>query len=224
MGRRWVWVCAAVGLMGSAALGRPLPNNVIYYNGIPTLLDTDANDLVADYGSFNPSAFIQINNSVKAGYSSVPTTGVGIYSTHGQTTTNPTTGKGGTILAIFDNDLVGVTDWPIDSGHTVSPYCVIGKYTFIGDSNFDGQITPTDFTAVDANLGTTPPSGGGWLFGDMNLDGIVTPADYTYIALNLGYGVSDPWAPLALGAVPEPGGLALIGVAGVGVCRRRRAR
>src|SRR5207247_8539963 len=91
----------------------------------------------------------------------------GIISTTGQS-------AGNTILALIDNALVGASDWPIGSGNTVSANSVIGKYTYFGDMNFDGQVTSDDYGILDANLGTTPPLGIAWISGDSNLDGTVT--------------------------------------------------
>ena len=101
---------------------------------------------------------------------------------------------GSQILALFDNGLIGATDW-ID--RSIGANAIVGKYTYFGDANFDGQVTGDDYTIVDSNLNTTPPPGFAWLSGDMNLDGIVTGDDYTTIDSNLNLGVGDPLAPSA---------------------------
>ena len=75
---------------------------------------------------------------------------------------------------------------------------IVGKYTFFGDVNFDGQVTGDDYTVIDANLSTDPAPGLEWLSGDANLDGIITGDDYTVIDANLGLGVGNPLAPAEL--------------------------
>jgi hypothetical protein len=72
---------------------------------------------------------------------------------------------------------------------------IVGKYTYFGDANFDGQVTGDDYTVIDANLNVTPPVGMEWLYGDANLDGTVTGDDYTVIDANLGLGNGNPLSP-----------------------------
>src|SRR5206468_338966 len=115
-------------------------------------LDLNDNDLVVAYGG-GPNPFTSIRDSVFNGYSSTPDPSkTGIISSTGQTV-------GNTILAMIDNALVGASDWPLGSGQTIPPNSVIGKYTYFGDMDFDGQVTPGDYGILDANLGTTAPIG-----------------------------------------------------------------
>ena len=99
---------------------------------------------------------------------------------------------------------------------------VVGKYTYFGDANIDGQVSGDDYTVIDANLDTIPAVGLEWLSGDMNLDGSVTGDDYTVIDANLGLGNGNPLTPSSLSAVPEPGSLAVLGAAAAGLVLRRR--
>jgi len=121
------------------------------------------------------------------------------------------------ILALFDNALVGATDW---QGVAIGPSAIIGKYTFFGDVNFDGQVSGDDYTIVDSNLNTTPPVGMEWLSGDANLDGVVTGDDYTTIDSNLGLGAGNPLLPANV--LPEPSFAAI--AAGTLLIRLRRSR
>jgi hypothetical protein len=101
---------------------------------------------------------------------------------------------GSMILALFDNLLVGALEW---TGQSLAPTAIIGKYTYFGDLNLDGQVTGDDYTIIDANLNTMPPQGIEWLRGDANLDGFVTGDDHTVVDANLGLGSGNALAPVA---------------------------
>src|SRR5207253_3637701 len=170
------------------------------------------NDIVVTYGT-NANPFSTIRDYVFTGYSATPDPSkVGIISSTGQS-------AGNTILALVDNALVGAGDWPLGSGNTIDTNSVIGKYTYFGDVDLDGQLTPGDYGVLDANLGSTPPPGIAILSGDADFDGSVTPGDYGILDANLGQGSSDPLAPASAGAsgvsaVPEPATVSMIGVLG----------
>ncbi len=147
-------------------------------------LDLNDSDLVVNNGDFST-----IQGLVVGGYSAVPdATKTGIVSTAGQNS------GGKTRLMLVDNGYMNANDWPVGSGNTVGAHAIIGKYTYFGDTNLDGQVTGDDYSAVDANLGTTPPAGEAILMGDTNLDGTVTGDDYSFIDGNLGLGVGNPLA------------------------------
>jgi hypothetical protein len=165
-------------------------------------LDLANNDLIVETGSFTT-----IRNAVLQGFGA--STGI-----------TSSTSNGSQILALFDNALVDVGEWPSGSGNTVATNAVVGKYTYFGDVNLDGQVTGDDYTIIDSNLNTAPPVGLEWLSGDANLDGIVTGDDYTTIDSNLGLGVGNPLAPNSL-AVPEPAAIGILS-AGLLLARRRR--
>src|SRR5205823_1539496 len=99
---------------------------------------------------------------------------IGIISTSGQS-------AGNTILALLDNSQIGAADW---NGQSIGANAIIGKYTFFGDMDFDGQVTPGDYGILDANFGTIPPLGIAWIHGDADLDGQVTPGDYGILDAN----------------------------------------
>jgi hypothetical protein len=175
-------------------------------------LDLTDNDLVVQYGT-NPSSFTTIRDFVLNGYSPTPDPSKsGIISSTGQST-------GNTILAVFDNALVGVSEWPTGSGNTVVANSVLGKYTYFGDMDLDGQVTAGDYGVLDANLGSTPPAGAAWVSGDADLDGTVTSGDYGILDANLGAGAGNPLLPAAA-SVPEPSTLAGLAL-GLFALRRR---
>src|SRR5205085_11493625 len=94
------------------------------------------------------------------------------------------------------------TDWPLGSGNAISGSAIMGKYTYFGDMDFDGQVTAGDYGILDANLGTTPPVGVAWLRGDADLDGAVAQGDYGILDANLGAGSGAPLMPLAVPQLP----------------------
>src|SRR5262249_38311867 len=144
-------------------------------------LDLNDNDLVVSYGT-DANPFAQLQGYVFSGYSSVPDPSkTGIVSSTGQA-------AGNTILALFDNALVGSPDWPIGSGQTILAESIVGKYTYFGDMDLDGQVTGGDYGVLDANLGSTPDPRIAWISGDADLDGAVTSGDYGILDANLGAG------------------------------------
>jgi hypothetical protein len=161
-------------------------------------LNLNDNDLVVESGSFST-----IRSLVLSGFG---TAGPGISSG---------TATGAQIHALFANNLVGASDW---GGVPIGANAIVGKYTYFGDANIDGQVTGDDYTVIDANLNTTPAVGLEWLSGDMNLDGSITGDDYTVIDANLGLGVGNPLAPAA---IPEP---AALGTLLMITCIARRRR
>jgi len=136
-------------------------------------LDLADNDLIVNTGSFST-----IRAAVLQGFGAGAAAGI-----------TSSTSNGSQILALFDNSLVGSATW---NGQSISANAIVGKYTYFGDVNFDGQVTGDDYTIIDSNLNTTPPAGLAWLSGDANLDGIVTGDDYTTIDSNLGLGAGNP--------------------------------
>jgi hypothetical protein len=151
-----------------------------------THLDLNDNDLLVDYDS-GAGPYTDVDFWVTTGYSSEPNpTLPGIISTTGQNA------GGNTILALFNNLFYEAGEWPPGSGNTIDPTTIVGKYTYFGDLDMDGQVTPQDYTAIDANLGSQSLIGRAWLSGDADLDGTVTPQDYTTIDASLGLGVGHP--------------------------------
>jgi hypothetical protein len=78
---------------------------------------------------------------------------------------------------------------------------------YIGDTDFDGQVTSQDYTAVGANLGVTGIDLAiAWFYGDTNFDGNVDPVDPSdNIAIDaaLSLGVGNTWSAAGASAIPE---------------------
>ncbi|HEX8520854.1 MAG TPA: DNRLRE domain-containing protein [Tepidisphaeraceae bacterium] len=176
------------------------------------VLDLNDNDLVVNNGNFQALSAL-----VFQGYrDAVDTLAIGIISTTSQTT------PGHPILALFDNAIVQTSDFPFGSGQALAPNAIAGKYTYIGDADMNGMVTPDDYGAVDSNLGSFVDPRSSWFAGDWNFDGQITPDDYLAIDANLGLGENQPLGTNGLAAVPEPGVGTVMGVAAVIAVRRRR--
>jgi autotransporter-associated beta strand protein len=174
-------------------------------------LDLADNDLVVDSGSYTTIRALVIQGLGPS------TTGI-----------DSSTSTGATRLALFDNALVNLTSW---NGGTIAAGAIVGKYTYFGDVNIDGQVTGDDYTVVDSNLNTTPATGLEWVRGDANTDYSVTGDDYTVIDSNLGLGVGNPLTTSfltgsmpsgSLSAIPEPASLGVLGISMMLLGRRMR--
>lgn len=124
-------------------------------------------------------------------------------------------------LAVWDNN---TTQLSVFDGVSLPDFNeILIKYTYFGDANLDGMVTPLDYAIVDGNVGL----GNSWVTGDLNGDGVVNPGDYAQIDGNIGAGTGGNGGPqmLSVAAVPEPAsaGLFLMG-AGLMALRRRRNR
>ncbi len=148
-----------------------------------------------------------------------------------------TTGITSSTAATSKNKALGVelaTTSTFEGQSVTAGKDVLVKYTYYGDSNLDGQVTATDYTAIDNgfNMHST-----GWFNGDFNYDGVVNGDDYTLIdnAFNTQGGVVIAAAPAqslasdtaqiagaSSTAVPEPATFGMLGIVAAGLTLRRR--
>jgi hypothetical protein len=65
-------------------------------------------------------------------------------------------------------------------GQAVAPVAVVVKYTYYGDTDFNGQVNFDDYARTDAGFNA---SATGWNNGDFNGDGVINFDDYALIDL-----------------------------------------
>lgn len=194
-------------------------------------LDLKSTNAVIDYTGSTPSASVVSN--LLSGRAGGNWNGSGIISSTAAADSNDATAIAWAEAA----DLLGLSDattadW---NGQTVDATSLLLKCTYYGDLNFDGRVNGDDYTLIDRARAAGLPAK--WINGDVNYDGSISAADYALMDaafLHQG-GVLSPetlagrsaefgaeYNALLATAIPEPGVLPLVSVAGLTFVRRRR--
>jgi hypothetical protein len=139
--------------------------------------------------------------------------------------------SGAALAAIKNDNGVGAPIEDTFDGQQTSAADVLVKFTYLGDTNLDGNVNVADLANLAGNFGVT--AGANWLGGDFDSDGNVNVADLADLAGNFGKtlgggGAAAEAHPQELTAsaasnVPEPStfGLAML-AAFSPLCRRHR--
>ena len=139
-------------------------------------------------------------------------------------------GSGLTAVGYVDNSIMFYNTFRGVQLDNVNQSQTIIASTYYGDANLDGSVDGLDYALWAGTVGSGTPNvstftGGPveWLDGDFNGDGVVDGLDYALWAGTVG-SLAPPLYPLptsvgdgastpgiALGVVPEPGTLSLLG-------------
>jgi autotransporter-associated beta strand protein len=193
-----------------------------YLGGVASFLDLGNNDMIVRGGA---SSLASLRGLVSTWLATRTTTPLGVGSSVAGVDVAPFTTVG-----LVENSASGLILFSSFDGVTgLTTSDAIFKYTYVGDTNFDGLLDASDYNAVLNGFtnGLT-----GWQNGDVNYDGVVNATDWT--AFNAAYTwfkaqVSPPTWGNGLGdgggaggSIPEPTSLALLAGVIPFVGRRRR--
>ncbi len=132
-------VMANADVIMAAPLGSYLFTQALSISPAGTL-DLEESDLILDYSGTSP--FADVRSYVLTGYGwPLPRGGISSSSIEAQ--------GGNTILAVMDNAALALTNW---DGQTIDATTIIGKYTYFGDANMDGMVSDLDLFLVGQNL------------------------------------------------------------------------
>jgi len=195
-------------------------------------LDTDATldlttgNLIVDYDTTNPYDTIEaLITTAIANPNSRPWDGPGITSSAASATLYA--------LGVLDNANAPTFVTPFNDttrlfeGEGVDDTSVLVKYTYYGDCNLDGAVTPVDVQRLIMSWNGATEGDPRWAVGDFNYDGTISPTDVQLLI----FGWNQQGGPLAAGvpvcaapsATPEPATLLLLaGGAAAALARRRQ--
>jgi autotransporter-associated beta strand protein len=192
-------------------------------------VDLRNNSMVVDYVPGSESAaMVSVRNLIVAGYNGGAWNGTGVAST----TVAATPGRA---LGYAQASEIPAAAGGTFQGQSVDPSSVLVRPTLSGDATLDGTVDFNDLVKLAQNYNTTLAVDSWWNNGDFTYDGTVDFNDLVKLAQNYNTslpGGAVPGAPVgfeadlaaAFAAVPEPGAIALLGLAGCAVMGGRQRR
>jgi hypothetical protein len=165
-------------LISSPTLSLTAGGNRLLVTGAITLngtskLDLHDNDLLVDYTGVSPLGAIQ--NLINAARAGGAWSGIGLTSSaaHDNAAHNTTLG------AMEATDYATAHGGPFD-GEVLDGTAVLVKYTYYGDTDFNGAVNFDDYVRTDSGFNNHVS---GWLNGDFDGNGAVNFDDYVLIDL-----------------------------------------
>ena len=151
---------------------RVLVTNAISVNGSGKL-DLNNNDLIVEYTG--ASALPLVQQLIQVARTGGAWSGAGITSSSARLASPANTTLG--VVEASDFKSIYGADATFD-GQTIDTSAVLVKYTYYGDTDFNGVVDFDDYSRTDSgfNLGRT-----GWFNGDFDLNGVVDFDDYSLI-------------------------------------------
>ncbi|MGH7178673.1 MAG: hypothetical protein ACREJC_14950, partial [Tepidisphaeraceae bacterium] len=152
---------AFVGALGADKL---LHAYRVELNGTATL-DLNDNDLILDYSGSRSAALDAIQALINSARNGGDWTGAGLTSSSARDNPNAVTTLGAMDASDYLNYYGPGTPF---SGQTIDSTAVLVKYTYYGDTNFDGTVNLDDYANIDGGylLNLT-----GWMNGDFDGSG-----------------------------------------------------
>jgi GH18 family chitinase len=154
--------------------GRALVTKALTLAGTGTL-DLNDNNLIIDYTTTTPLPAVQ--SLINAARSGGTWTGSGITSSSAKNNPTHNTTLGAMEASEFKN-LYGAS--ALFDGESIDSTAVLVKYTYYGDTDFNGQVNFDDYVRTDSGFNNHMS---GWLNGDFDGNGQVNFDDYVLIDL-----------------------------------------
>ncbi len=202
-------------------------------------IDLGKGKLVVDYPAGASSPLAGVRAAVLAGRGGSGFGAAKWNGTGGVNSSALVTGDGVSVaIGYVENSALpglGLPSYTAFGGQSVDASSILIRYTRGADCNLDGKVNSDDVTVIGALYGNAATSH--WFLGDFDYDGICDSDDITVLgamydatapALSSGELTAQFGAEFAgalirgrMSGVPEPGGIAMLGLGATGLMRRR---
>jgi hypothetical protein len=151
------------------------------------VLDLSDNDLILDYGGASPIGAIEA--LIAAARSGGTWLGAGLTSSAARANGSHNTTLGAIESADFKS-IYGAG--ALFDGQPIDGTAVLLKYTYYGDTDFNGAVNFDDYVRTDSGFNN---HNSGWLNGDFDMNGTVNFDDY--VLIDLAFNTQSPAVPTA---------------------------